>query len=213
MRRPAEEPGAPLEPSGNRRPREMVTPDRIRLRGLLRENPAMQGFPILGKRPRASPVHHDLRERALRDCPTRRNAVGQSAWLSQIPPPCLPMSACSERRLLNEQDDPAEPPSNQRDVRPSTEWVVRTRRDALLQLVPLRTRRGLSAALSLLVRSRSELGARRDNPSRAKHERRCSERVLAEPDWAGRAQPYASHRRRPEASVVRHRRPAARCSS
>src|ERR687892_1199178 len=34
-----------------------------------------------------------------------------------------------------------------------TEWVVRTRRDALLQLVPLRTRRGLSAALSLFVRS------------------------------------------------------------
>src|SRR6266498_1744055 len=34
-----------------------------------------------------------------------------------------------------------------------TEWVVRTRRDALPQLVPLRTRRGLSAALSLLVPS------------------------------------------------------------
>ncbi len=77
----------------------------------------LQGFPILGKRPRASPVHHELRERTLRDCPTRRNAVGQSAWLSQIPAPCLPMSACSERRLLNEQDGPAEPPSNQRDVR------------------------------------------------------------------------------------------------
>jgi hypothetical protein len=44
MRRPAEEPGAPLEPSGNRRPREMVTPDRIRLTGLLRENPAFAGF-------------------------------------------------------------------------------------------------------------------------------------------------------------------------
>jgi len=84
----------------------------------------LQGFPILGKRPRASPVHHDLRERALRDCPTRRNAVGQSAWLSQIPAPCLPMSACSERRLLNEHDDPAEPPSNQRDVR--VELVARS---------------------------------------------------------------------------------------
>jgi hypothetical protein len=44
MRRPAEEPGAPLEPSGNRRPREMVTPDRIRLIGLLTENPAFAGF-------------------------------------------------------------------------------------------------------------------------------------------------------------------------
>jgi hypothetical protein len=120
MRRPAEEPGAPLEPSGNRRPREMVTPDRIRLRGLLRENPAICRVFLFWGRPRASPVHHDLRERALRDCPTRRNAVGQSAWLSQIPAPCLPMFACSERRLLNEQDDPAEPPSNQRDVRPST---------------------------------------------------------------------------------------------
>ena len=44
MRRPAEEPGALLEPSGNRRPREMVTPDRIRLIGLLKENPAFAGF-------------------------------------------------------------------------------------------------------------------------------------------------------------------------
>jgi hypothetical protein len=44
MRRPAEEPGAPLEPSGNRRPREMVTPDRIRLTGLLRKSPAFAGL-------------------------------------------------------------------------------------------------------------------------------------------------------------------------
>jgi hypothetical protein len=44
MRRPAEEPGAPLEPSGNRRPREMVTPDRIRLTGLLRKSPALAGL-------------------------------------------------------------------------------------------------------------------------------------------------------------------------
>jgi hypothetical protein len=44
MRRPAEEPGALLEPSGNRRPREMVTPDRIRLIGLLRKSPANVGL-------------------------------------------------------------------------------------------------------------------------------------------------------------------------
>ena len=31
MTRPAEEPGTPLEPTGNRRPRGMVTLDRIRL--------------------------------------------------------------------------------------------------------------------------------------------------------------------------------------
>jgi hypothetical protein len=107
------------------RPARRLVGRRIRLRGLLRENPAIcRVFLFLGKRPRASPVHHDLRERALRDCPTRRNAVGQSAWLSQIPAPCLPMSACSERRLLNEQDDPAEPPPNQRDVR--VELVARS---------------------------------------------------------------------------------------
>jgi hypothetical protein len=55
MRRPAEEPGAPLEPSGNRRPREMVTPDRIRLRGLLRENPAICRVFLFWGRDR---VHH-----------------------------------------------------------------------------------------------------------------------------------------------------------
>ena len=44
LTRPAEEPGTPLEPSGNRRPREMVTHDRIRLTGLLRKSPALQGF-------------------------------------------------------------------------------------------------------------------------------------------------------------------------
>ena len=41
LKRPAEGSGTPLEPSGNRRPRGMVTLDRIRLRGLLKENPAI----------------------------------------------------------------------------------------------------------------------------------------------------------------------------
>jgi hypothetical protein len=41
--RPAEEPGTPLEPSRKRRPREMVTHDRIRLTGLLRKAPAKAG--------------------------------------------------------------------------------------------------------------------------------------------------------------------------
>jgi hypothetical protein len=36
MTRPAEEPGAPL--------REMVTPDRIRLTGLLQKSPVLRGF-------------------------------------------------------------------------------------------------------------------------------------------------------------------------
>jgi hypothetical protein len=45
MKLPAEEPGTPLEPPGNRWPREMVTLDRIRLTGLLREKPLeLQGF-------------------------------------------------------------------------------------------------------------------------------------------------------------------------
>jgi len=43
LTRPAEGPGTPLEPSGNRRPREMVTHDRIRLTGLLRKTPAHAG--------------------------------------------------------------------------------------------------------------------------------------------------------------------------
>jgi hypothetical protein len=44
MKLPAEEPGTPLELSGNRRPREMVTLDRIRLTGLLRKKPRQRGF-------------------------------------------------------------------------------------------------------------------------------------------------------------------------
>jgi hypothetical protein len=49
--RPAEEPGTPLEPTGNGRPREMVAHDRIRLRGLLKEKPLdLQGFfPFLAR--------------------------------------------------------------------------------------------------------------------------------------------------------------------
>ena len=39
MTLPAEEPGTPLEPLGNRWPREMVTLDRIRLTGLLQKKP------------------------------------------------------------------------------------------------------------------------------------------------------------------------------
>jgi hypothetical protein len=42
--RPAEEPGTPLEPSRKRRPREMVTHDKIRLTGLLRKPPQRGGF-------------------------------------------------------------------------------------------------------------------------------------------------------------------------
>ena len=44
MTRPAEEPGTPLEPTGNGRPREMVTHDRIRLTGLLRKSPGNGAF-------------------------------------------------------------------------------------------------------------------------------------------------------------------------
>jgi len=44
MTLPAEEPGTPLEPPGNRWPREMVALDRIRLTGLLRKKPWKRGF-------------------------------------------------------------------------------------------------------------------------------------------------------------------------
>ena len=51
---PAEEPGTPLEPPGNRWPREMVTHDRIRLTGLLRKSPGNGAFLFSGDRLR----HH-----------------------------------------------------------------------------------------------------------------------------------------------------------
>jgi hypothetical protein len=47
MTLPAEEPGTRPESPGNRRPREMATLDRIRLTGLLKENPAFAGFSYL----------------------------------------------------------------------------------------------------------------------------------------------------------------------
>src|SRR4051794_41243447 len=49
MTLPAEEPGTRPEPPGNRRPREMVIHDRIRLTGLLRKEPRQRGsFYALG---------------------------------------------------------------------------------------------------------------------------------------------------------------------
>jgi hypothetical protein len=44
---PAEGPGAPLEPAGNGRPREMVTLDRIRLTGLLPRSLLKGASPLL----------------------------------------------------------------------------------------------------------------------------------------------------------------------
>jgi hypothetical protein len=43
MTLPAEEPGTWHEPPGNRRPRGMITLDRIRLTGLLQRTPAKRG--------------------------------------------------------------------------------------------------------------------------------------------------------------------------
>jgi hypothetical protein len=103
MRRPAEEPGALLEPSGNRRPREMVTPDRIRLTGLLRKPLQMQGF-LFG---RASPVHHAR--------PTSRSEGGRETLANplfmRILCPRSPTWRSSDSRLLNEEADPAGQPS------------------------------------------------------------------------------------------------------
>ena len=44
MKRPAEGPGTPLEPPGNRWPRWMAIQDKIRLTGLLRKKPRQRGF-------------------------------------------------------------------------------------------------------------------------------------------------------------------------
>jgi hypothetical protein len=63
MKLPAEEPGTPLEPPGNRWPREMVIRDRIRLTGLLRKSPVLQGFSIED----LEPVHH----RCITQIPTK----------------------------------------------------------------------------------------------------------------------------------------------
>jgi hypothetical protein len=49
--RPAEEPGTPLEPPGNRRPREMATQDRIRLMACYGKSPGNGAFSIVGPPP------------------------------------------------------------------------------------------------------------------------------------------------------------------
>src|SRR5262249_5226334 len=79
MTRPAEEPGTPLEPPGNRRPREMVTLDRIRLTGLLRKSPG-NGACLLAL---SGSVHHLCITSSgldgLLQCFGRRNHVGVGA--------------------------------------------------------------------------------------------------------------------------------------
>ena len=120
------------------------------------------------------PISEVARARSLCSCGIRRRDLADRGR--------------SDRRLLNEQDDPAEPPSNQRDVR--VELVARSGlfgRDALLQLVPLRTRRGLSAALSLLVRSSTAIrhGARSCS-RRPKQVPRSYWRLVSETGCAGR---------------------------
>ncbi len=133
----------------------MVTHDRIRLIGLLRESPAFAGLSYSNR----ARVHHRCITRFADRPPldvllswaelVRHRMVERNLGDGESAP------GSSERRLLIEQDDPAEPPS--KEGRPCgarrTEWVVRTRREARLQLVPLQTCRGFSAALSLLVSS------------------------------------------------------------
>jgi len=76
---------------------------RIRLIGLLRENPVFAGFshsrvalPCITRASR----HWGSRSAK---CPLQKMAVGQSAWLSQIAVRCPSKVASSERRLLNER--------------------------------------------------------------------------------------------------------------
>ena len=124
-------PGTPLEPPGDRRPRWMAIHDRIRLTGLLTENPAICRVFLFMNKPQASelrlhasPVHH---AGEINDFDRRKHRHGRrpcAAWLGGIRRPPTPTRVGSERRLLNEQDDRAEPPSNQRDVR--VELVARS---------------------------------------------------------------------------------------
>ena len=121
--------------------------------GLLRENPAMCRVFLFWGRDRA---HH-------------RCITSFGASIAGLPD----TEECRRaKRLVEPNPGPAEPPSNQRDVR--VELVARKAlfgRDALLQLVPLRMRRGPSAALSLLVRSRVRWGSAGTLVYRAKRKR------------------------------------------
>jgi len=84
LTRPAEEPGTPLEPSGNCRPREMVTHDRIRLTGLLRKKPWKQGFFYFydtGDTPGSS---SGLPDGSLRRFPWNRSGSGTRPFASRL---------------------------------------------------------------------------------------------------------------------------------
>ena len=71
MTRPAEGPGTPLEPPGNRWPRWMAIQDRIRLTGLLRKKPRQQGF-FYGQNA------HGSRREIARGRPRTRVVVGSA---------------------------------------------------------------------------------------------------------------------------------------
>src|SRR3954452_22555549 len=69
MTRPAEAPGTPLEPTGNGRPREMVTHDRIRLTGLLPKSTGNGAF----LRVDVTPVHHQQPTATSRNSLSRKD--------------------------------------------------------------------------------------------------------------------------------------------
>jgi hypothetical protein len=102
----------PLEPSGNRRPRGMVTLDRIRLRGLLKEKPCdLQGFSHSGQRRGRARLHHL--------CITSVTARGERGHMDELASPPDPLvepnrwrpiltTSSSERRLLTDGSGRAE---------------------------------------------------------------------------------------------------------
>ena len=88
MTQPAEEPGTPLEPSGNCRPREMVTHDRIRLTGLLMKSPATRGFSIDRstdeRAPRRGVLNSGDREDEARNERRRNGALPEAGALASL---------------------------------------------------------------------------------------------------------------------------------
>jgi hypothetical protein len=78
----------------------MVTPDRIRLIGLLKENPAFAGFSHFTVEPAC--ITRASRDSGLSGAerPIRKVAVRKSAWLSETSALTSGVVASSERRLL-----------------------------------------------------------------------------------------------------------------
>jgi hypothetical protein len=125
----------------------MVILDRIRLRGLLRENPAICRVFLFWGRDR---VHHRcITTFGSEHCGiARQEECRRAKRLVQPNPGAVSSDVPLAQKGVCLMSVLTQPSHGRTRGRPCgarrTEWVVRTRRDALLQLVPLRTRRGRS---------------------------------------------------------------------